>query len=657
MRRHLKHLVLAFVAALTLAAQGGRDLAKETKIEQELAQLDARQVELFREARIAMDKGDYPTAEKDLRVVCDRVPTFDPALRRLGSVLASQGQRDEALVHCGEAVKLKRSSENLVTLAYVLTLEGKALVPPQDRQRALELCEECARMPGQSDPFVFLMMAQFGLQLNRPRAFKAAAEVLRKDHQGLMLTHYFLAIDEAMGEHWLQAEREIRKAEAMGLPQEAVQRFLASGVASQAAGWRIALGALATFAGWIVGLILLFMVGFLLSRVTLFQINRMRGTGAVSTPERTLRRVYSAIIHLAGMYYYVSLPIVLALVVGLGGALIYGFFAAGYIPIKIMLLVIVGVFVTAAAMVKSLLLKVKDEEPGRPLGREEAEGLWQLAEEVAATLGTRPVDEIRITVGTDLAVYERGSWLDKQRDRAKRVLLLGTGVLQGFRQDAFRCVLAHEYGHFSHRDTAGGDVGLRVQRDMMRFYLAMYHAGQATPWNLAFQFLRVYNFLFRRISQGATRLHEVLADRRAAQAYGAPAFETGLRHVIHQDLLFRAATDGEIKAAIEARRPLSNLYTLAPQGGERVEQAFEAALNRPTTADDSHPGPRDRFRLISGYPAPEGDARPGEVWDLFRSPEAVTQEMMGQLEERVAPHRSFGDTSTALVRPPMTMES
>jgi hypothetical protein len=73
-------------------------------------------------------------------------------------------------------------------------------------------------------------------------------------------------------------------------------------------------------------------------------------------------------------------------------------------------------------------------------------------------------------------------------------------------------VLAHEYGHLSHRDTAGGDVALRVNRDMMKFAYAMARAGQAVWWNTAFQFLRVYHFLFRRISHGATRLQEVLAD-------------------------------------------------------------------------------------------------------------------------------------------------
>jgi hypothetical protein len=282
---------------------------------------------------------------------------------------------------------------------------------------------------------------------------------------------------------------------------------------------------------------------------------------------------------------------------------------------------------------------VNSEEPGRALQREEAEGLWALTEEVARTLETRPIDEIRITPGTDVAVYERGTWRDKLQNRAKRVLILGAGVLNGFRQDDFRCVLAHEYGHFSHRDTAGGDIGLRVRNDMIKFYLAMREAGQATLWNAAFHFLRTYNFIFRRISHGATRLQEILADRVAAQFYGAPALEGGLRHVIRRSLEFEASANHEIKTGIEARRPLQNLYELPPMAGSNVETDFHQALTRKTTEDDTHPSPVDRFRLVAPLKEPLCQARTGEVWDLFRDRTAITREMTSLLEAQIGTYR------------------
>jgi Peptidase family M48 len=89
-------------------------------------------------------------------------------------------------------------------------------------------------------------------------------------------------------------------------------------------------------------------------------------------------------------------------------------------------------------------------------------------------VSTRPIDEIRVTPGCDLAVYEKGGFREKMQDRAKRILILGVGALNGMRQNAFRAVLAHEYGHFSHRDTAGGDVALRVDREPRKTSLACF---------------------------------------------------------------------------------------------------------------------------------------------------------------------------------------
>jgi Zn-dependent protease with chaperone function len=126
--------------------------------------------------------------------------------------------------------------------------------------------------------------------------------------------------------------------------------------------------------------------------------------------------------------------------------------------------------------------------------------------------------------------------------------------LNDFRVQAFRAVLAHEYGHFTHRDTAGGDISLRVTNDMMKFAYALAAAGQATMWNVGFVFFRFYNFLFRRISHGASRLQEILADRMAALKYGADAFEEGLTHAIRRSIEFPITANREITLAVQAGR-------------------------------------------------------------------------------------------------------
>jgi Zn-dependent protease with chaperone function len=307
----------------------------------------------------------------------------------------------------------------------------------------------------------------------------------------------------------------------------------------------------------------------------------------------------------------------------------------GRVPIQLVLTLAVGAVLTVYKMVQSLLLKIEATDPGRTLEEAEAPALWRLTRDVAEKVGTRPIDEIRVTPGTELAVYERGSVRQRTRDEGHRVLILGVGLLNDFRRGAFRAVLAHEYGHFSHRDTAGGDVALRVRQDMMKFYIAMAQHGQAVWWNIAFHFLRVYHFLFRRISHGATRLQEVLADRVAAQKYGAAQFEEGLRHVVRRSIEFELAASREVRWAVKLQRTVRNLYDLRPTPEDQLDQRVDEALARPTTDDDTHPGPLERFRLVRSITAAEDQADAGPVWELFADPQQLTLEMTATIESNV----------------------
>jgi Zn-dependent protease with chaperone function len=436
---------------------------------------------------------------------------------------------------------------------------------------------------------------------------------LSAKHPQLMQTHYLSALVAAEDGDWEKAEAEVKTAQSLGLPAEVARQLLDLRDRTGERVWDFLHCSLYLVAAWVIGLFLLFVLGKLFSNFTLLNV--------------------------AGVYYYISLPVVLFLVVAVAGSILYGFFMIGRIPIKLALFVLVAALVTIYKMVRSLFIKIRSEDPGRALKPEEAPALWALTREVAQAMGTRPIDEIRVTPGCDLAVYEKGGFREKLQDRAQRNLILGVGVLNGMRQNSFRAVLAHEYGHFWRRDTAGGDVALRVDQDMMKFAYAMALAGQATWWNIAFLFLRVYHFIFRRITHGATRLQEVLADRVAVRNYGAESFEEGLRHVIRREVEFNHVASKEIEAATQARRDLNNLYQLPGVSGADDERQVEETVNdivtRPTSEDDTHPSPIERFRLagriVCDKPAPLN----GMVWELFANREGLTSEMSRLIDERV----------------------
>ncbi|MBO0725120.1 MAG: M48 family metalloprotease [Blastocatellia bacterium] len=644
-------VITAILAVLTFAPPGrtqstkpGRDMDRERVIWQELEKIAPKYVETFKAATEAFDKQEYEQAATLYRQVMENAPEFDPVYRRLGYALAFSGKSEEGLRHLERACEMNPSPENMATLAEVLNepAEGKES-SKLNKMRALELAKKAlAAYQAQNrgdDPSYAMTVAQIAFGVGNLQEARAATQALAASHPDLMQTHYFLAILAAYDEDWEKAEEEIKKAQSLGLPQEAARQFLDSGVHTRAQVWRYFYYSLYLVGAWIVGLAALFALGKLFSNHTLRSIEEADPNGATGAKEISLRSWYKRLINFAGVYYYISLPVVMFLVLAVTAAILYGFYMIGRIPIKLALILVVAAVVTIYKMIRSLFIKIEREDPGRALKSEEAPGLWALTREVAMAVGTRSIDEIRVTPGCDLAVYEKGGFRQKLQDRAKRILILGVGALNGMRQNAFRAVLAHEYGHFSHRDTAGGDVALRVDQDMIKFAYAMALARQAVWWNIAFQFLRVYHFIFRRITHGATRLQEILADRVAVRNYGAESFEEGLRHVIRREIEFNRVASKEIQDAAQARRNLNNLYQLQVSQEQFDQQMIESEINdiitRPTTEDDTHPSPIDRFRLAQRIVCNNLPSSNAMVWDLFASRESLTAEMSKLIDDRM----------------------
>jgi Zn-dependent protease with chaperone function len=376
---------------------------------------------------------------------------------------------------------------------------------------------------------------------------------------------------------------------------------------------------------WTVTFLLLLAVGGLLSWATLRVARRAPSerSGRAQGGDALLRRVYRAVLWLSCAFYYASIPLVALVVLVAGSGLIYLCFRIGHVPIKLVLLLAVGIFATLVSIAKSLFVRGEDGDPGLRLDLATEPRLRALLEEVAARIGTRPVDSVYLTPGTDLAVFERGGMLRQLRGATERCLILGVGVLDGLELGPFKAILAHEYGHFSNQDTAGGGFALAVRRSIVTLAHHLAAAGAATWYNPAWWFVNGFHRVFLRISQGASRLQEVLADRWAAFTYGAAAFERGLRHVIERSVFFQAHANAALRAAVQSRFPVANLYEFNPAelaGRDDLSQEIAAALHCEPSPYDSHPAPLDRFAWVQALAgsvesAPEDGS---EVWCLFQ---------------------------------------
>jgi hypothetical protein len=205
-------------------------------------------------------------------------------------------------------------------------------------------------------------------------------------------------------------------------------------------------------------------------------------------------------------------------------------------------------------------------------------------------------------------------------------------------------VLAHEYGHFVNKDTAGGGFSLAVRRSILQMARALAAGGAAAWYNPAWLFVTRFYNLFLRVSQGASRLQEILADRWAALAYGGKTFAAGLTHVVTRSIHFDKHADATLREVIDGGLPLANLYRYAPaKAVDEQEVAAEVAkaMNAEPSPYDSHPRPADRIAWVGDMTSAVGsdldDGAP--AWALFTDREELEHRLTDQVCARLGRER------------------
>jgi hypothetical protein len=96
--------------------------------------------------------------------------------------------------------------------------------------------------------------------------------------------------------------------------------------------------------------------------------------------------------------------------------------------------------------------------------------------------------------------------------------------------------------------------------------------------------------------------------------------------------------DGEINASYSAKRALQNLYELKVENETvkgQLDAQFNEAINRPTIEDDTHPSHADRFKLAEKIRSRDVFPVRGQVWDVFKDREALTNEMNALIVQRI----------------------
>ncbi len=376
-------------------------------------------------------------------------------------------------------------------------------------------------------------------------------------------------------------------------------------------------------------------VGNALNRAALAAMAREPGAVSSGTDVRN-RTLYRAIVWLASLLFYLSLPLVVVVTFGVIAALWAGFVYLHVGPFRYLALLGVGGLFTVFAMLHALFASRDPSLPGVPLVLADHPRFAARLQDVARRLETRGPDEVRLVGGVELAVTETGGRLALLFGRSRRVLLLGVGLLDGLSAASFDALLAHELGHFAHEDTAGGHLALGVRVTIRELVEGLVHSGVATNVNPAWLFLQWYCRTFVRITQGASRLQEVLADRSALHAYGTRAFVDGFRHFLRQKIAFGMALDVVVERALREDEPVPNLYaatravTVDP---ELVEARLGQVLAEETEEFASHPAPKERIAAAEALAIPSVETEQGLAWELLDHRARLETELTEELRQ------------------------
>jgi Zn-dependent protease with chaperone function len=509
-----------------------------------------------------------------------------------------------------------------------------------DNQQAFDLASEAVKIIPDDEQavIVWLLAAHAVSDIETMRQADARLLMLAPDNS---LGHYEAGLLAAYDGKWEKAERELVLARQLGFDEQTVQAMLDSGISKYALVIRVVRLGVIAIGLWFVGLVLLLLTGSVLSKATLRTLASFQpGLAAqISPKERRLRSIYRAVITILSLYFYISIPFVILLLLLFVAGVFYVFIILNTIPIYFALVLVFMVIGSLIAIGRAIFTRVKDVLPGRELSRTDAPDLWALVEQVANKLEVAPVETIQLTPDALIGVTEKGNILKKIRGTGKRKLLLGMGGLAELTQVQLAGILAHEYGHFSNRDTAGGNLAHQVYASLNNMALRLIKSGSARLYNPVWLFILGYQRIFLRVTLGASRLQEILADRYAAAAYGSENFIDGLLNHIHQSIAFPLMADSELKSAFATNRTIVNLYDLplSPDLAKTLDSKFAEAVHRTTSKYDSHPSPQERIRLVKALNIPNSPAYENSrsAMELFPNPEQLQREMTAEISRLI----------------------
>ncbi|WDZ85177.1 M48 family metallopeptidase [Micromonospora cathayae] len=336
-------------------------------------------------------------------------------------------------------------------------------------------------------------------------------------------------------------------------------------------------------------------------------------------------RALASVLMLIGFYVVALLQLA---AVGAFGWWLLGV-SNGLVTAKLTLPLLVALGAVVVALWRAVRTR-NEPEPGLTVGDREAPQLWAAVRELAAAVGTRPPDEIRIVPGVNAAVAEDAKLLGLLPGR--RILYVGLPLLQTMRTDQIRSVLAHELGHYSGQHTRLGGVAYRGRLAILGT------VGRISGRNPIGWVFTAYAKLYLRVDNAASRRQELEADRSSVLLAGPEAAASALRALPALDAAWGFYMRRYVEPGWSADLAPDDLFGGFAEFCAAREQELVALREAPPDEErspwDTHPPIGVRIAAMRDAPAGTVDPDPRPAAHLLADPAGAGR----QLQQIVVEH-------------------
>jgi Zn-dependent protease with chaperone function len=279
--------------------------------------------------------------------------------------------------------------------------------------------------------------------------------------------------------------------------------------------------------------------------------------------------------------------------------------------------------------------------------------IWSLAREVASGVGTKPVDRIVLTPDPGISVHLSGSLVATLFGGGHRVLQLGVPSLHELTVSELRAILAHEYGHFSNRDTQWTTFTYAMGTGLVAAFRATPGPlqsrdgkggglfGIVLALNPGYWTLLLFLRLFSTVTSAFSRIREVMADIRAMKLYGGESFAKGLVKVAFNDAVFARIVQGEVvPSLLKEEKTVANFALImrlvtSNLSEEKRKEISSAQLNAQPETYDSHPPVATRLLYAARFGSLKSGGDTRESSELFRTWNEINENLANLYNARL----------------------